>query len=97
MGKTLTDKTPRKTEVPDDTGGSSHGWRVVLFNDDWHTFQEVAFQLMKATGCTQDRGFALANVVHHTGSAIVYQGAKSRCEDVARVLEAIRLKTQVAQ
>jgi ATP-dependent Clp protease adapter protein ClpS len=97
MGKTLTDKSPRKTEVPADSGTSSHGWRTVLFNDEWHTFQDVALQLVKATRCTYERGLGLANVVHHTGSAIVYQGPKERCEAVAAVLEDIQLKTQVCQ
>ena len=70
---------------------------TVLFNDDWHTFPEVAHQLVKAVRCTYERGLALANVVHHTGSAIVYHGTKERCEAVAVVLEDIKLKTQVCQ
>jgi ATP-dependent Clp protease adapter protein ClpS len=97
MGKTLAEKAPGKTETPSDSDSSSHGWRTVLFNDEWHTFQQVALQLVKATGCTYERGLALANVVHHTGSAIVYKGPKERCEAAAEVLEDIKLKTQVCQ
>ncbi len=97
MGKTLTERSPRRTETPSDSGSSSHGWRTVLFNDEWHSFQEVALQLTKAVGCTYEKGLAYANVVHHTGSAIVYQGPKERCEAAASVLEEIRLKTQVCQ
>lgn len=95
MGKTLAEKAPHKS--PRDSNDGAFGWKVVLFNDDWHTFQDVAFQLMKAVGCTRERGFALANVVHHTGSAIVFQGPKERCEAVADILEVIQLKTQVCQ
>ena len=97
MGKTMTDKSPRKTETPSHGGTGGHGWRTVLLNDEWHTFQEVASQLVKAIRCTYEKGLALANVVHLTGSAIVYQGPKERCEAVAEVLEAIKLKTQVTQ
>ena len=97
MGKTLPQRAPLRTEVPRDSGTGGHAWRTVLFNDDWHTFQEVAGQLVKATRCTYERGLALANVVHLTGSAIVYQGHKERCEAVASVLEDIKLKTQVCQ
>lgn len=82
---------------PQTTDRSGHGdaAKVVLLNDDWHTFDEVAGQLVKATKCTYSRGLALANVVHHTGSAIVYSGPVERCEAVAMVLEAIRLKVLV--
>ena len=97
MTKTLPSKARRAMETPSDSSSSSHGWRTVLFNDEWHTFQEVAMQLVKATRCTYERGLGLANVVHHTGSAIVYQGPKERCEAVAVVLEDIQLKTQVCQ
>ncbi len=69
--------------------------RTILFNDEVHTFDEVARQLVKATGCTYGRGMTLANVVHYTGSAIVYMGPVERCEAVAMVLEDIKLKTLV--
>lgn len=97
MGKTLAQKSPAGREVERDSNTGEHGWKTVLFNDEWHSFQEVAAQLVKAVRCTYDRGLALANVVHHTGSAIVYQGPKERCEAVAEVLEDIKLKTQVCQ
>jgi ATP-dependent Clp protease adapter protein ClpS len=97
MGKTLVEKSPRKVQSPADSSSASHGWMTVLFNDDWHTFPEVAHQLVKAVGCSYERGLALANVVHHTGSAIVYKGSKERCEAVAGILEDDKLKTQVCQ
>ncbi len=69
--------------------------RTILFNDEVHTFDEVARQLVKAIGCTYSRGMTLANVVHYTGSAIVYTGHVERCEAVAMILEDIKLKTLV--
>jgi ATP-dependent Clp protease adapter protein ClpS len=86
--------TKRKTESTTGTR-SSHGARVVLFNDDVHTFEEVASQLVKATRCTFQRGIALANTVHTIGSAIVYEGHLERCEAVAMVLGEIALKTAI--
>ncbi len=73
------------------------GWKTILFNCDCHTFQDVAIQLMKATRCTYEKGLQLANVVHLTGSAIVYSGPRERCEAVAGVLENIGLQTSVDQ
>ena len=59
------------------------------------SFEEVARQLVRAIRCTLARGLALANAVHHLGSAIVYEGHLERCEAVAEVLEEIGLKTRV--
>lgn len=74
-----------------------HGWKVILFNCDCHSFHDVAVQLMKAIRCDYQRGLALANVVHHTGSATVYGGPRERCEAVAAVLEDVRLRVKVDQ
>ena len=78
-------------------GKTTHAYeaKTILFNDEEHTFDEVARQLVKAIGCTYGRGMTLANVVHYTGSAIVYMGPVERCEAVAMVLEDIKLKTLV--
>ena len=71
------------------------GARTILFNDDFHTFDEVARQLMKAIGCAYGKGMALASIVHTLGSCVVYEGHLERCEAVAMVLEEIKLRTLV--
>lgn len=87
-------KTSEKI-TPKETDRNSFLSKTILFNDAWHTFDEVAGQLVKAIRCTYSRGIALANVVHHTGSAIVYSGPRERCEAVAMVLEDIGLRVSV--
>ena len=89
--------TPARARSPKSTRGSGDGFaaRTVLFNDDVHTFDEVARQLVKATRCTYEKGMALAGQVHAKGSAVVYSGALERCEAVAAVLEEIRLRAVV--
>jgi ATP-dependent Clp protease adaptor protein ClpS len=69
--------------------------KVVLFNDEVHTFDEVILQLMKAVRCTQARAEALAWEVHNNGKAIVYAGELVRCMEVSHVLEEIKLMTQI--
>jgi ATP-dependent Clp protease adapter protein ClpS len=69
--------------------------KVVLFNDDVHTFDEVIVQLIKATRCTEERAEALAWEVHTTGRAIVYSGELVRCVEVSGILEEIKLMTQI--
>jgi ATP-dependent Clp protease adapter protein ClpS len=69
--------------------------KVVLFNDDVHTFDEVIVQLIKATRCSSEKAEALAWEVHNTGRAIVYSGELPRCVEVSGILEEIRLMTQI--
>ena len=66
-------------------------WNVILINDEWHTFDEVIIQLMKATACTSDRAAEIAWEVHNTGQSICYTGPKERAELVASILEEIDL------
>ena len=70
-------------------------WCVILYNDDWHTFDEVILQLQKATGCSQQHGERIAHEVHTQGRAVAYRGVKDRCRRVAGVLREIRLQAEV--
>jgi ATP-dependent Clp protease adaptor protein ClpS len=69
--------------------------RVLLYDDDWHTFDDVIIQLMKATACDAATGEAHAWTVHTQGRAVVFQGARGDCERVAQVLREIRLQVEV--
>jgi len=69
--------------------------RVILFNDDIHTFDEVIAQLIKAIHCTAARAEALAMEVHTNGKAVVFGGELVRCMEVSAVLEEIKLMTQI--
>lgn len=69
--------------------------KVILFNDEVHTFEEVISQIMKATGCDQPRAEALTWEVHHAGKANVFEGPMPECLRVSGVLEEIALHTQI--
>ena len=69
--------------------------RVILFNDEVHTFEEVINQIIKATGCDQAKAEALTWEVHNTGRAMVYEGEITKCVQVSNVLEEIELMTQI--
>ncbi len=69
--------------------------RVLLYNDDHHTFDEVIDQVIKATGCTGERAEGIAVEVHTTGKAMVYEGELFACLRVSSVLEEIALHTQI--
>jgi ATP-dependent Clp protease adapter protein ClpS len=69
--------------------------KVILFNDDVHSFEEVIAQIMKAIGCATIRAEAIALEAHQRGRAIVYAGELPRCIEVSGILEEIELRTQI--
>ncbi len=70
-------------------------WRVILFNDEVHTFDEVIGQLIKATGCSQSKAEELTMKVHNEGKALVYEGSFEECFEVNSVLKEIQLITEI--
>jgi len=68
---------------------------VVVFNDDWHTFDEVIYQLIKATNCNFEKARSQAFEIHTKGSCIVYRGEIKSCLKVSSILEEIALLTQI--
>jgi ATP-dependent Clp protease adaptor protein ClpS len=79
----------------DATPGLAPPARVLLYDDDWHTFDDVIMQLMKATACDAATAEAHAWRVHTQGRAVVHQGPRGACERVAQVLREIRLQVEV--
>ena len=69
--------------------------RVALYNDDWHTFEEVITQLIIATKCSFEKARDFAFEVHVKGKAIVFSGSLADCLKVSSVLEEIALHTQI--
>lgn len=70
-------------------------WRVILYNDEIHTFDEVIGQLIKALGCSQDHAEKLTFKVHNEGKAQVYEGSFEECFEVNSVLKEIQLITEI--
>ncbi len=69
--------------------------KVILFNDEIHTFEEVIGQIIKAVRCDTQQAEALTWEVHNNGKAVVYDGPMNECLRVSAVLEEIALHTQV--
>ena len=69
--------------------------KVLLFNDEWHTFDEVIGQIIKAVKCTYHHAETLTLEVHEKGKALIYSGELQECLRVSGVLEEIALHTQI--
>lgn len=69
--------------------------RVILFNDNYHTFNQVVDQLQKAIGCSEEIAFSLAYTIHTAGKCEVFRGKILDCVRVSSILREINLKTQI--
>ena len=69
--------------------------KVILFNDDVHSFEEVITQLIKALGCAEPHAESLALEAHTNGKAMVFTGSMVKCIEVSGILEEISLVTQI--
>lgn len=86
---------PIEIEETEDKISSLNLSRVVLFNDDWHTFDEVINQLIIAIQCTFEKARSHAFEVHVKGKSIVFSGNIKDCLKVSSILEEIALNTQI--
>ena len=77
-----------------DFGADSGPWVVILYNDDWHTIDQVVLQVALATGYGMHRSLEITMEAHTRGRAIAYTGGCEECERVAAVLRRIRLQVE---
>jgi ATP-dependent Clp protease adaptor protein ClpS len=69
---------PRTSDPGTDLGGN---WRVIVLNDNHNTFDHVAHTLARTIpGVSVAKGYAIADVIHNTGRAIVWSGVKETAE-----------------
>jgi ATP-dependent Clp protease adaptor protein ClpS len=62
-------------------GGAGDAWRVIVLNDDHNTFEGVAFALATTLpGVSYERGLAMADRIHNSGSAVVWSGLREPAE-----------------
>ena len=69
--------------------------KVILYNDEIHSFEDVINQLIKALDCTLEKAESLTWEVHTNGKAVVFSGEIHDCLKVSSILEEIALHTQI--
>ena len=81
-----------ETQTIDDTTTAA---KVILYNDEIHTFEDVIKQIIKATSCSLEHAESLTWEVHNKGKSCVYDGDLPDCLRVSSILEEIALHTQI--
>ena len=87
--------TPESDQLDDAEVAIQLPAKVILFNDEVHTFEEVIGQLIKAIRCDSKRAETMAWEVHSTGKCVVFVGEMEQCVVISAILEEIELMTQI--
>jgi len=75
------------------TGGE--GYKVVLFNDEVHSVDQVVMQLLRALRCSVDTAVEIMWRAHSRGRAIVTISDHDEAHRVTGILREIALKVTV--
>jgi len=87
---------PEITEDIQTGSGTGLESRVVVFNCDCHTYQQVIELFCRyIPGMTPTKAFELAYRIDHDGQAVVYNGPLELAEDIAAKLAGGGLKVVV--
>ena len=94
-GETITSPGETGLLEPTDIDHTGSDFRVILYNDDFHSEDEVIEQLKKATGCSTSRAEEITVEAHFKGRAICFRGERGECQRVCQILREIRLQCEV--
>ena len=88
--------TPLTTEAPSTGTGDGLEARVVVYNCDCHTYQQViALFCQFIPGMNPSKAFELAWKIDHQGEAVVYEGTWKQAEEIAGKLAGGGLRVAV--
>ncbi len=78
-----------------EVGKTTGRWMVVIYNNDFNTFDEVVEVIMRSTGCGSDEALIEAWEAHTFGKAPVHFSGRDECEIVAVMISSIGVRTEV--
>ena len=70
-------------------------WHLILYDDNFHTFDEVILQLIKALKCDLSIAEEITLKVHIEGKCLVHTGTIEECIRINSVLLEINLTTEI--
>ena len=70
-------------------------WMVIVYNNEFNTYDEVMFILMVATHCSVEEAEIETWEIDHLGKSNVHFADKSECEGVAQIIRQIGIQVEV--
>ncbi|MCL6624837.1 MAG: ATP-dependent Clp protease adaptor ClpS [Fimbriimonadales bacterium] len=95
-GQSTTTIPEKRERISDNTFGGG-GWAVIVYDNDYNTYEEVIHILQVATGCSQEEAFCEAWEIDHYGSCVVHRGGREECEQAANIIATIGIRVEVAE
>ena len=86
---------PKEKKTPSRKPKIKRPWKVVLYNDNIHSFDEVILQVQKATGCSEQEATRISMEAHFRGKAVAYTGEFVDCNKVTGILREIGLLVEI--
>ncbi len=86
---------PKKEKTSSRKPKVKRPWKVILYNDDIHSFDEVILQVQKATGYSLAEATRISMEAHFKGKAVAYSGEFVDCNKVAGILREIGLLVEI--
>ncbi len=68
---------------------------VIVYNNDYNTFDEVIAILMKATGCSLQEASTETWEIHNLGKSVVHHGSAEECQRAAAIIRTIGIRVEV--
>src|SRR5262245_22247311 len=92
-----TETITRRLPDLDDLDASSQigDFIVIVFNNDYNTYDQVIGILQKATGCSLEEAEMETWEIDHTGRSVVHHGDRAECERAAAIIATIEIKVAV--
>ena len=73
----------------------SRRWRIILYNDNRHKFDDVLSWLQDNAGCSAEFAIEICDICQSQGRAVCFQGEKLACQEVAAALRTHGLQVEV--
>lgn len=73
----------------------NESWIVIVYNNDYNTWDEVVLILMIATQCNQEEAEIETWEVDRLGKSVVHCAGKDECETAASIIRQIGIEVEV--
>lgn len=87
----------RPTPIEQGPATGDGGHVVIVFNNDYNTFDEVIHILQVATGCPRSEAEMETWEIHNRGRSLVHHGDLEECNRAAAIIRSIGLRVTVEE